>query len=186
MNPEDILRSFCKLLEKRNIRYLLTGGFAAGYYGFPRATHDIDFLVEIEKNSLNSLRRALHNLGKSYLVNTVELDKAITAPTIVTAFHFTSGLKIDFWIVESGNFSKEWERKKERTLYSQKIFLVSPEDLILTKLSWYKKLPSERHFRDCVGIWKVQKGHLDLTYLKKRAKALGVESLLKDMSKAEY
>lgn len=186
MSPEDVLKSFCTLLQKKKIQYLLTGGFAAGYYGFPRATHDIDFLVEIEKDSLHTLGDVLRGLDKSYVVNTTQLDKEITGPTIVTAFHFKSGLKIDFWIVESRSFLTEWGRKRERTLYGQKIFLVSPEDLILTKLSWHKKLPSERHFRDCVGIWKVQKGHLDLAYLKKRAKALGVESLLKDISKAEY
>ncbi len=186
MTTEEILQSFCKLLQQKRVRYLLTGGFAAGYYGFPRATHDIDFLVEVEEESMQRLRSALIGLGKSYLVNLHELAKEVKAPTIVTVFHFKTSLKIDFWIVNSKNFSHEWMRRKERLLYNQKIFLVSPEDLILTKLSWHKEVPSERHFRDCVGIWKVQKGHLDLVYLRKSAKELGISLLLTEVSKADY
>jgi hypothetical protein len=37
--PAD-LREFLKLLNSRRVEYLLIGGYAVGYYGYPRATAD--------------------------------------------------------------------------------------------------------------------------------------------------
>jgi len=51
----------------------------------------------------------------------------------------------------------------------------------LKKLSLCKEVWSERHFRDCVGMWKVQKGKLDEKYLFAQAKKLGIEKLLKEV-----
>jgi len=183
MNFQELLKKFCKLLQRGKIRYLLTGGLATGFYGFPRTTHDIDFIVEVERESIYKLHTVLANLGRSYLVSVDQLTEHIQqTPILVTAFHFKSGIKIDFWIIEREHFVIELKRRSERTFLGQKIVLVSPEDLILTKLSWCKELRSERHMGDCVGIWCVQKGRLDEDYLKKRASELGVTGLLAEIS----
>lgn len=186
MSFQTLLKQFCKILERHKIRYLLTGGLASGFYGFPRTTHDIDFLVEVEEESVRKLYELLTGLGKSYLVSAEQLKVKIKTPEIVTVFHFKSGVKIDFWIVDQKHFTSEWSRRNQRTFLGQRIMLVSPEDLILTKLSWCKEAPSERHLRDCIGIWKVQKETLDLAYLRTRAKELEIISLLGEISEADY
>ena len=43
----DILITFAKLFRRFNVPYLLTGSFAVSSYGYPRATHDIDFVLEV-------------------------------------------------------------------------------------------------------------------------------------------
>jgi hypothetical protein len=50
--PPDF-REFLHLLNSHNVRYLLVGGYAVGYYGYPRATADIDIweLLSRSKNS---------------------------------------------------------------------------------------------------------------------------------------
>src|SRR3989338_1336843 len=52
------------------------------------------------------------------------------------------------------------------------------EDLILTKLLWCKKFRSERHLRDCAGIWQIQKDKIDINYLSHWAEKLAVKNLL--------
>jgi predicted nucleotidyltransferase len=42
MQLPDDFREFLKLLNSHKVEYLLIGGFAVGYYGYPRATNDID------------------------------------------------------------------------------------------------------------------------------------------------
>ena len=37
------LREFVELLNSRKIRYVLVGGHAVAYHGFPRFTGDVDF-----------------------------------------------------------------------------------------------------------------------------------------------
>ncbi|MDP2983793.1 MAG: hypothetical protein Q8O92_10745 [Candidatus Latescibacter sp.] len=41
--PPDF-KEFLKLLNDKNIQYLLIGGYAVGYHGYPRATNDMDIL----------------------------------------------------------------------------------------------------------------------------------------------
>lgn len=98
--------------------------------------------------------------------------------TFYTLFHMDTGLKIDLWFDESSDFSSKWSRRKDLQIEKENVSLVSVEDLILTKLSWCKELMSERHMRDCVGMWMVQKGKLDEKYLFGQAKKRGLTKLL--------
>ena len=177
MGPQELLYLFSKRLNKFNVHFLLTGGFAAAFYGFPRSTHDIDFILEVSKTSLDSLRRALTNLGKDFIFNPQQMD-TIRSSTLVTAYHIPSTMKIDFWIIETSNFAHQWSRRKEKKILGQTISLISAEDLILTKLAWCKEVFSERHFRDCIGIWHVQKERLDTAYLREQAKTFGITNFL--------
>ncbi len=45
-------REFIELLEKHHVEYLVVGGYAVGFHGFPRYTGDLDFFVALsEKNA---------------------------------------------------------------------------------------------------------------------------------------
>jgi hypothetical protein len=60
------------------------------------------------------------------------------------------------------------------------LFPASPEDIILSKLEWYKNggLVSQRQWQDVQGVMKVQGEELDNTYLKKWALTLRISELL--------
>jgi hypothetical protein len=59
-------------------------------------------------------------------------------------------------------------------------FLISPEDLILGKLDWYRQGGeiSERQWNDVLGVLRVQQDNLDLAYLRRWAVELGLPELL--------
>lgn len=61
----------------------------------------------------------------------------------------------------------------------QSIYVTSAEDVILSKLEWYRMggEVSERQWRDVLGVLKTRSGELDLDYLRKCAKDLEVEDL---------
>ena len=63
----------------------------------------------------------------------------------------------------------------ERTVY-----VTSPEDIILSKLEWYRMGDevSDRQWRDILGVVKTKSSQLDLAYLRYGAGELGVEDLL--------
>jgi hypothetical protein len=67
MGQRDILHAVAKALSKQKISYMLTGSLAVSYYGYPRATHDIDFVIEIKRENFKSIIRAIKDLGKEYL-----------------------------------------------------------------------------------------------------------------------
>ena len=49
--PQDF-KDFINLLNSNNVKYLLLGGWSVGFYGNPRATKDIDFLVSSDNLNL--------------------------------------------------------------------------------------------------------------------------------------
>ena len=51
--PKDF-KEFLKLLTSKEIEYLVIGGYAVGFYGYPRSTGDMDIWIAAnEKNALN-------------------------------------------------------------------------------------------------------------------------------------
>ena len=49
---------FTKPLEKANIKYMATGSVASMLYGIPRFTHDLDMVIELPMNKINSIEDA--------------------------------------------------------------------------------------------------------------------------------
>ena len=60
--PRDS-KEFLKLLNSHQVEYLLIGGYAVGYHGYPRATGDMDLWVAIHQNNAEKLVAALSEFG---------------------------------------------------------------------------------------------------------------------------
>ena len=60
--PEDF-KDFLKLLNFHKVEYLLIGGYAVGYHGYPRATADMDIWIGISKNNAQKLVTVLKEFG---------------------------------------------------------------------------------------------------------------------------
>ena len=60
--PPDF-KEFLKLLKGYNVRYLLIGGYAVGYHGYPRATADMDIWVAIHPDNANNIVSVLKEFG---------------------------------------------------------------------------------------------------------------------------
>ena len=60
--PPDF-KEFLQLLNSRRIEYLLVGGYAVGYYGYPRATGDMDVWVAATRENATALAAALEEFG---------------------------------------------------------------------------------------------------------------------------
>ncbi len=60
--PSDF-REFLKLLNEKGVRYLLIGGYAVGYHGYPRATNDMDIWIAIHPENAQRVITALREFG---------------------------------------------------------------------------------------------------------------------------
>jgi hypothetical protein len=56
-------KDFLRLLNYHNVRYLLVGGYAVGYHGYPRATGDMDIWIELSEPNSKKVAAAFHDFG---------------------------------------------------------------------------------------------------------------------------
>jgi len=60
--PADF-KEFLRLLNSHGVEYLVVGGYAVGFHGYPRATADLDIWVPIDRGNADKLTRALREFG---------------------------------------------------------------------------------------------------------------------------
>ncbi len=60
--PEDF-KDFLKLLNENEVQYLLIGGYAVGYYGYPRATHDMDIWIAVDPENAEKMTEVMIGFG---------------------------------------------------------------------------------------------------------------------------
>ena len=58
-------KDFLRLLNSHQVKYLLVGGYAVGYYGYPRATGDMDIWIEISESNAEKLEKVFRDFQMS-------------------------------------------------------------------------------------------------------------------------
>lgn len=170
-DPRKLLVTVVKTLNKLKIPYLVTGGIAVLVWGRPRFTADIDIVVELDRKNANLLGDALMALGQAGYIDSGAVARAIESEGEFNFIHGETGVKVDFWVFrKNDDFDvSRFERRKVETIAGERVYFISPEDLILTKLKWHKESGSARQMEDVESILKISGGKLDLSYLKKWA-----------------
>jgi hypothetical protein len=167
-------------LNKAGIAYMVTGSVASSYYGEPRATRDLDIVIDPEATSLDMLVDGL--IADGFYVDRHTVREALTDRTQFNAIG-PEAFKIDFVIRKTRPFSlAEFERRRPADLLGTPGFVPSVEDLIVAKLEWAAASGSERQLRDVAGILAVSGNEVDHVYLGKWIKSLRLEPTWNEVS----
>jgi hypothetical protein len=174
MTLAEFLRVVVACLDRARVPYMVTGSAASSFHGAPRATRDLDMVIDPEPERVADLARALRSAG--LYIDDLALETAVSERTQVNAVDGTSGWKVDLIIRRSRPFSvQEFERRRTGDLAGVRADIASAEDVILAKLEWAAATGSDRQIDDAVGIATVLDSALDLDYLDRWAPLLGVE-----------
>jgi len=177
----DVIRAAVAVLDEMAIPYAIGGSIASSTYGTPRFTHDADITVEPFAGREAEFAR---HFGADYYVSVPAILQANRNRSTFNLLHFKSGFKIDFFVRKETPFAKAaMNRRRLETLAEfdgQKLYLVSPEDVVLLKLEWYRLggEVSDRQWSDILGVLQARPAGLDRTYLEQTALALGMSELL--------
>ncbi len=123
------LRDVFESLNDHEVRYLIIGGIAAVLHGVPRATFDLDILIDATPENARRLLEALTRAG----LGTAELTTAeeLLAHEITV---FKDRVRIDVQRSTPGlDFADGWSRRVEMRHAGQRFFVVSRRDLIASK-----------------------------------------------------
>ncbi len=173
MNQLDALTQFIRDLNSLGVPYMITGAYAVSYFGLPRATHDLDIVVGIKSIDIDKICR---KFAKGYIVDKDMVENAVQYRTHFSIIHNKSDLKIDLWILkETSGEKKKFVRRKKVSLFGVSTYIISAEDMVLTKLEWFKRSKNTKHLDDVVGIIKVQARKLDKAYIKRTLEKLGIK-----------
>ena len=177
-----ILSSVISALEGLKIPYFLGGSVASSAMGLPRATLDIDIVADIPAVQAPRLADAF---GAAFYVDQDQIAAAIERRSSFNIIHSGTAHKVDIFILKDRDYDREaLSRRRQVLLFegedSLRCYLTSPEDIILSKLEWYKNggRVSERQWLDVQGVMKVQGQQLDTAYLNKWALTLSISELL--------
>ena len=122
---QDVFRSF----QQHDVKYLVIGGIASILYGVPRATFDLDILIEASPENARRLLDALleAGLGTASLTN---VDDLLANEITI----FKDKVRIDVQTSTPGiTFADAWNRKETMEYHGQEFHVVSKEDLISSK-----------------------------------------------------
>ena len=177
MGPYELLEKVVAVLERLQIRYLVTGSVASMAYGEPRLTNDIDVVAAVTEQHVAPLLAAFP--PEEFYVSEEGIRKALAYQTQFSIIHPASWLKVDVIIRKDVPFD-ESRFKRGRRIHPAKSYgaeFASPEDVIIKKMEYYREGGSEKHVRDITGILKVSAGEIDQEYIVKWAQRLGLEPI---------
>jgi hypothetical protein len=176
VNEQELLVDVVRRLNRAGFPYMLTGSMASNYWGIPRTTHDLDFVIQL---SAASIPKMMQEFGGDLSLDEESVRAAFHPPYQFNAIDTRSALKIDFWMARPVAFDQEMFRRRMKVIvFGEPAWIATKEDVILHKLYWNHITPSERQLGDAAGIVAIQKELLDLDYLKRWAAELEVTRVL--------
>ncbi len=185
MQSSDALEALIPVVEelrRQGVKYYICGSFASVFYGTVRATVDVDLVADLAPGHVDSFVEALR--GMYYVDKRMILD-AIARKSCFNVIYLPTNFKVDVFVAKNRPYDREsLKRIREDSLHddlpSARFFLPSPEDVVLSKLEWFRlgDEVSERQWRDVVGVLKIRRDSLDRSYMEKWAAELHVADLL--------
>lgn len=171
----EFAKQIASRLTSAGIPYMMTGSMAMAVYATPRMTRDIDIVIECRREHVDTLVRLF------------EMDCYIAADAVLEAtethgmfnvIHNEWVIKADFIVRKDHPYRRvEFERRREIDVEGTTIAVVTPEDLILSKLHWARETGSELQERDVREILAGVED-LDWDHLEKWATQLGLSNML--------
>ena len=179
MTEQELLVDCLQRLNRLAVNYFLTGSMASNYWGIPRTTHDLDFVVQFAPSDVARIVAAFDG---DYFIQEDSVRSAFLPPYQFNVIDNRSALKVDFWMLRDDPFSRSTcARRVQVTVLATPAWLATAEDVVLHKLYWHTLSPSDRQLHDAAGVWAVQGESLDLAYLRRWSSALNVAELLEDI-----
>jgi hypothetical protein len=167
------LGSLVDWLGQAGIPFMVAGSFASTYHGHPRATQDVDVVIDPTRDSL--LRwMALVPPDVAYVDRRSALE-ALARRDMFNLIDMETGWKVDLIVRKERPFSRsEFDRRAPASWMGVPLFVATPEDVILSKLEWARMSGgSERQLRDVAGVIEARGKELDLDYIERWLDPLG-------------
>jgi len=170
------LQRLLKLLEGKNVAYMIIGGYALPFYGRIRTTLDIDLAVAIKTDEeIKQLFRWLQSID-------FEVTNYSPQNPLIIIVDRREELEVELWLKPDGIvFDEETLRRRKRAKLDEntEAWIISPEDFIVNKLARLDRGAVDE--QDVKSVLVRQGDKLDRRYLNKRARDAEVIKVLESI-----
>lgn len=157
----DFFQKIIDVLNRYKIPYMLSGSVAMSLYIVPRATRDFDFIVYLKPKDVDFFAE---HFREGYYCEKEAIVDAVTHHGMFNIIDHTSGFKADFLILKDNPFrQEEFNRRVQIDYFGKTIYVVTPEDLLISKLIWIQDLQSAIQIEDISNLTAA--GNLDWNYI---------------------
>lgn len=174
--PDEIsvLLEVAAMLDAQGIDYMLTGSMALSVYAMPRMTRDIDLVAAVflkDATRMEAIFRPEH-----FYVSAAAARDAVIHQSSFNIIQLATMTKVDIMIRRRDEYRQhEFSRRRRVTMRGREVWVVSKEDLILSKLDWARDSLSERQLDDVKNLLATS---CDMDYLNAWATKLQLNDLL--------
>ena len=178
MPEPELFLLFVRPLNRAKIRYVVSGSVAAIFYGEPRLTHDVDFVVFLNADDVRRLIEAFP-VQDFYLppIETMLAELARADRGHFNLIHRDTGFKADIYPIGRDELNTLAFRGKRTVEFeSENVALAPPEYVILRKLEYYREGRAEKHLRDIRAMLSVSGEQLDQSVLDEWIQRRGLET----------
>ena len=129
---DENFKEFVKLLNANGVKYLVVGGFAVAYHGYPRYTKDIDFWIWAEIENADKLLQTIQEFGLSTIG--IQMEDLLDVNNVIQLGYEPN--RIDLIMQLDGvDFNSCFEHRQAAVFEGIDIPFINLDDLIKNKLS---------------------------------------------------
>lgn len=173
--PAEVLATVVAVLEDEGIDYMMAGSVALAIHATPRATQDVDVVINPDAAGLDRLVERF-SASARYYISPEAAKQAYAGRGMFNVIDLATGWKVDFIILKARDFSQtEFRRRMETDAAGIRLFVASPEDVVVAKLEWAKIGGSARQIEDVATILRDSELNLDLPYTERWVRELELE-----------
>lgn len=179
MSSTDLVLRLIAVLNELRVPYMLVGSYSSNYYGRPRATQDADFVVEV---SAEQMRDVAARLGPAFHVDPQMSFETVTMKSRYVIEHPATAFKIELFLLADDEYNRlRFTRRREVGFEGTRVFMPSPEDVVVTKLRWSKGGNRSKDVGDVANVLAMRRQELDLDYIRHWCDRQGTRELFEGL-----
>lgn len=172
---------FIDPLEQLGSTYCITGSVAAGLYGEPRVTRDIDVVMLLQTGELREFLQVFPE--ESFYVPPIDVlitETQRSGRGVFNLIHHATGYKADIFVAARDPLHKWALRHRRRQPYNADVpgvdllWVAPPEYVIIRKLEYFREGGSDKHLRDISFMLKTTQ--TDAAFIEKQVARLGLNA----------
>lgn len=151
-DQKSVLKDCTDRFSRLGIQYMLTGSMAMATYAMMRMTNDIDIVLELKASDASRIIAAFE---PDYYIPHGLVSDAISRQRMFNMLHQAMIVKVDCVISKDDAFQRQaFSMRELRPFAGMDVWVISKDDLILSKMNWAKETRSEMQVRDVSNIMR--------------------------------